>query len=442
MRTLFFLLLTCCFCTSTTSAQVRWTPKKNTAAPQNSAVPAPVLAGSAPSTDGGKILMPAAQQAALIKQDPVWRKALEIHYNAIVTDGHVDVPTLMISDPNYKFAERHATPPHVDLPRMFEGGLDAPFFSIYVGAEYPEGLEAKNRAREEIYVLKSQLASITDKAELATTAAEVRRITKAGKKAILMGIEGGHAIANASPVLLRTFYDLGIRYITLTHVNTNSFADASQSPAKWGGLNEAGRNLVKEMNKLGVLVDISHVADSTFWDALAVSKAPMIASHSSARALTESPRNMTDEMLRALAAKGGVVHINYMTTVVNRALTPAVMEEVYRRLRDDHQNNYYKLWMVVQQVMIEKGIRPGTLDDVVAHIAYVARMLGVDHVGLGSDFDGATMPDGLEDVTKLPYITYKLLKMGFSEKEVYKILGGNTLRVLETAERVAQTWQE
>ncbi|MBL7978259.1 MAG: dipeptidase [Bacteroidetes Order II. Incertae sedis bacterium] len=410
-------------------AQTPWRSKRNVPLVQDNP--------DVPFRDGGKTTMPRSQQATLIRQDPLWRRAIGLHYDAFVMDGHIDVPTLMVSDPNYQFRRRHKTPPHVDLPRMVEGGLDAAFFSIYVGSEYPEGRESINRAKEEIFYLRRQLEGLEDSVRIVTSAADLRNVTSTGKKAILLGIEGGHAIANADFEVLRHFHNEGVRYITLSHVNTNSFADASQSPPKWGGLNEAGRNLVQEMNRLGILVDLSHVADSTFWDALAVSKSPMIASHSSARALTENVRNMTDDMIRALGQRGGVVMVNFMESVVNRQMTKAVMEEVYERLRNDYNNNYYMMWQVISMVQREKGLRPGNLDDVIAHIIHIARIAGVDHVGLGSDFDGATMPDGLEDVTKLPYITYKLLKAGFSEVEVRKILGGNSLRVLAEAERIA-----
>ena len=387
--------------------------------------------------DGGAILMPAGEQAALLRKDRLWKKALQLHYNSIVMDGHVDVPSLVASDANYKFTTRHSTPPHVDLPRMFEGGLDAPFFSIYVAADYPEGRESINRAKEELFYLRQALEPLSDQVEFARNVADIHRITRSGKKAILMGIEGGHAIAHANPETMRYFFQEGVRYVTLTHANTNSFADASQSPPKWGGLNDAGRNLVREMNRLGVLVDISHVADSTFWDALEVSKAPMIASHSACRSLTANVRNMTDDMIRALAEKGGVIMINFMEGAVNRQFTQEVMNEVYRRVQTEHNGNLYAMWQVMGQVQVARGLPPGTIDDVVAHILHAVQVAGVDHVGLGSDFDGATMPAGLDDVTRLPFITYKLLKSGLSERDVQKILGGNVLRLLEDAERIA-----
>lgn len=430
-----FLLLLFVLSLPTSYAQTPWRSKRNTLKTTTATVEPPTTLFA----DGGKIAMPRKQQAELIRQDPLWKKALALHFDALVMDGHIDVPTLIVSDPSYQFRKRHKTPPHVDLPRMYEGGLDAAFFSIYVGAEYPEGRESINRAKEEIFFLRQQLEGLEDSVHIATSVADVRNITQAGKKAILMGIEGGHAIAQADLGVLQNFYTSGIRYVTLSHVNTNSFADASQSPPKWGGLNEAGRSLVREMNRLGILVDISHVADSTFWDALAVSETPMIASHSSARALTENVRNMSDDMIRALAQKGGVVMVNFMESVVNTQMNKAVMDEVYARLRNEYNNNYYMMWQVISMVQREKGLRPGNLEDLIAHLIHVARIAGVDHVGLGSDFDGATMPDGLEDVTKLPYITYKLLKAGFSETDIRKILGGNSLRVLAEAERVAAT---
>ena len=385
-------------------------------------------------TDGGAVRMPVVQQRALLREDPRWAEALRIHYHALVMDGHVDTP--MHLPAGYALRARHRVfEGHVDLPRMFDGGLDAPFFSIYVPAWMGEGPRATNHARALIAAVKGQVTA-SDSAEMAYSAADVRRITRAGKKAILMGLEGGHALA-ASPAVLRELYDAGIRYVTLTHVNTNAWADASQTPARWGGLNDPGRTLIREMNRLGVLVDLSHVSDSTFYDALAVTRTPVILSHSSARALTDVVRNADDAMLRAVADNGGVVMINFYAPMVNRHLTPAVMDEVYRRL-GGRTGDLRRLWDVVAAVRRERGLPGGTLDDVLAHIDHVVRVAGIDHVALGSDFDGARMPAGLDDVTRLPWITFGLLRRGYSEADLYKLLGGNTLRVLDAAERFAK----
>lgn len=388
------------------------------------------------AVDGGAVLMPEVRQRVLVRDDPRWAEALRIHYNALVMDGHIDTPSLMLDD-GYDFGVRHRShEAHVDLPRLFEGGLDAPFFSIYVSAGYGEGERGTQRARDMIAEVKRQVAARADQAEMAYSAADVRRITRSGRKAVLMGLEGGHALAGSVDVL-RELHGAGIRYVTLTHVNTNGWADASQTPPRWDGLNDLGRRMVREMNRLGVLVDLSHVSDAAFYDALEATQAPVILSHSSMRALTDVARNIDDAMLRALAANGGVVMVNYYEPMVNPHLRGDVMEEVYRRL-GGRSGDLRRLWQVAFDVRQERGLPPARLSDVVDHIDHAIQVAGIDHVALGSDFDGARMPPGFDDVTRLPWITYSLLKRGYTEEDLYKVLGGNTLRVLEAAERYAQ----
>jgi membrane dipeptidase len=392
---------------------------------------------TATMVDSGAVAMPGAWRQMLVQRDALWAEALRIHYNAIVVDGHIDTPLLML-DEGYSFTQRHAShQSHVDLPRMFEGGLDAAFFSIYVAPYFGEGEGATARARAMIAELKKQVATRPDSVQIATTADAVRRLTRSGKKAVLMGLEGGHALA-ASPEVLRELYDEGIRYVTLTHINTNAWADASQAPARWDGLNDLGRDLVAEMNRLGVLVDLSHTSDSTFYDALAVSQAPVLVSHSSMRALTPGVRNIDDAMLRALADNGGVVMINFFDAMVNQQQAEA-MAAARNRLPGDTLTH---LWNMLYTVRSERGTPSATLDDVLDHIDHAVQVAGIDHVGLGSDFDGVfDLPDGLQDVTRLPWITHGLLQRGYSEAAIYKILGGNALRVLDEAEAVARRLQ-
>ena len=391
---------------------------------------------TAPATDDGEVAMARVRQRVLIEEDSLWARALRIHYNAIVLDGHIDTPSLML-DKGYRFAVRHRmSAGDVDLPRMFSGGLDAAFFSIYVAGGYGEGGAAVQRARSMMGELKRQVAASDDSAALAYSADDVRRLARQGKKAVLMGLEGGHALAR-SPDTLRMFYEEGIRYVTLTHVNTNSWADASQSLPRWNGLTAKGRQLVRAMNRLGMLVDLSHVSDSTFYDALSVTEAPPMLSHSSSRALVNSVRNVSDDMLRALAEKEGIVMVNFFDPMVNDALTADVMDEVYRRI-EASGTSLRRFWYVVYDVKRERGLPDASVEDVLDHIDHVVEIAGIDHVGLGSDFDGVKdLPTGLHDMTRLPWITYGLLKRGYTEEEIYKILGGNALRVLEEAERVA-----
>ncbi len=354
------------------------------------------------SRDGGTIRLGEPAKSRLLAEDPLWERALTLHYDAIVTDGHIDTPSLMLDDA-YAFGTRH-TPRsgshHVDLPKMIEGGLDAPFFSIYVSRTYGEAPAATDRALAMIAEAKRQVEAL-DGIEMAYSTDDVLRITRSGKKAALMGLEGGHALRGSKDVL-RLLADGGIRYVTLTHTNTNSWADAATDTVRWNGLNDTGRDLIREMNRLGVLVDLSHVSDSTFYDALAVSEAPVILSHSSVRALTDHPRNITDAMLRALADNGGVIMINFFSRYI-----------------------------------AQDGSTSATLDDIIDHIDHAVQIAGVDYVGLGSDFDGVPfLPRGMGDATRLPHITYGLLKRGYSDDDVRKILGGNTLRVLAEAERI------
>lgn len=388
-------------------------------------------------TDGGAIRMSPIRTRVLIREDTLWERALRIHYDAIVVDGHVDVPSLMVDD-GYDFRVRHpAHAAHVDLPRMYEGGLDAAFFSVYVAHHYGEGPRAVARARLQIEAVKRQVEAVPDSAEIARTADDVRRIAASGRKAVLLGLEGGNALA-ASVDTLEALYESGIRYVTLTHVNNNSWAESSQSPPQWGGLTERGRVMVKHMNRLGVAVDLSHVSDATFYDALEVSSAPVILSHSSARALVDNVRNADDAMLRALAGNGGIVMINFFDAVVNPHLTDDVMAEAYERL-GGRRTSLNNLWSVIYEIVRERGLPGATLSDVVDHIEHAVDVAGVDHVGLGSDFDGIfDVPAGLQDVTRLPWITYELLRRGYFEEDINKILGGNVLRVMDEVERIAR----
>ena len=372
--------------------------------PSASDVPSPTAsaAEAAPDStamsDGGAVALPEAVVRRLVAEDSLWAEALRIHYDAIVVDGHIDTPSLMLND-GYRLGDRHRRH-HVDLPRMTEGGLDGAFFAAYVARSYGEGPEATDRALAMLTEVDRQVGTL-DGAEIARTAADVRRIARAGKKAVLLGLEGGHAL-QADRDVLRLLWANGVRYVTLTHTNTNAWADASTDAPRWGGLNDIGRGLVHEMNRLGVLVDLSHVSDDTFADALAATEAPVIVSHSSCRALYDHARNVPDDLLRGVADNGGVVMVNFY---------------------DDYL-----------------GAGRVTLDTVLDHLDHAITVAGPDHVGLGSDFDGVpSLPEGLGDVTRLPWITYGLLRRGHSEADVRKVLGGNVLRVMERAEAVSDS---
>ena len=350
-------------------------------------------------------------------------RAAKLHREAIVIDTHNDITSPM-TDEGYDLGPRSTTgKTQTDLPRMKEGGLDAEFFAIYVAADYAKKGGAARRAMEMIDGVYEQVRRHPESLEMAYTSDDIRRIAKSGKIAALMGIEGGHAIEDSLSAL-RIFYQLGVRYMTLTHTNTNNWADSAGgigNPAekKHNGLSDFGKEVVREMNRLGMMVDISHVSDDTFRACLEVSKAPLIASHSSARALTNVPRNMTDEMIKAVANHGGVVMVNFYNGFIN--------------------TEYAK----PGSPMPTKGADTATFEMLMQHFEHIIKVAGIDHVGIGSDFDGVEgkLPPGMEDISKLPNITYALLKRGYSEADVRKVLGENLLRTMAEVERVAKKLQ-
>ena len=392
------------------------------------ASPVPQLADSAIRSIG----LPDSLVHELVAQDPLWTDALRIHFDAIVLDGHVDTPWRMVED-DLDIHERNAVH-HLDLPRMAEGGLDAAFFALFVSRTYGEGQDATDRALAMLAEVERQLDR-TDEAEIARTAADVERLAGEGRRAILLGLEGGHAL-QASPDVLRELADRGVRYVTLNHTNSNSWSDSSQDRPLHGGLTDTGRQLVAEMNRLGVLVDLSHSSDATVADVFEVAQAPVVFSHSSCRALVDNVRNVTDAQLRQLADNGGLVMINVYSPVVNAHLTPDVMAAAYARVEADG-GDLAGLWGAVEAERQARGLGNATLSDVLDHIDHAVQVAGIDHVGLGTDFDGIPLtPDGLGDVTRLPWITHGLLKRGYAEEGIRKILGGNALRVLAEAETI------
>jgi len=373
--------------------------------------------------------------------------ARALHHDAIVVDTHIDTPQRLL-DEGFDLAPRDAKG-HFDLPRAREGGLDAGFMSIYVDMRRYQGPEATKRALQLIDTVYEQAARHPDQLLVATGAADVRRAHAEGKIALLMGMEGGTPIADDLR-LLRVFHRLGVRYMTLTHSLANNWADSSTDEPKHNGLTGFGKEVVREMNRLGILVDISHVSDKTFYDALEISQAPLIASHSSCRALCDHPRNMTDEMIKALAAKGGVIQITYVTGFIDQAYATAFKQfedefwARYRALSGEHPKDDKALQAAREKLFAEYRTRLPRVpwERIVDHIDHAVKLVGADHVGLGSDFDGATMPDGMDDCTQLPRLTQALLDRGYSESDIRKILGGNTLRILEEAERVAARLQK
>ena len=379
--------------------------------------------------------------------DQISEKARKLHYRAIVVDTHDDTTgPMMTGEDGFDLAKRN-TKGHIDIPRMREGGLDAIFFSIYIPATVT-GPEAIKRALRLIDTVHEHARKLPNDLILATTAADVRRAAKEGKIAALMGMEGGHMIDDDLGAL-RMFARLGVRYLTLTHSRKTNWAGSSGETENTG-LTEFGREVVRELNRQGVMVDISHVSDKTFWDALETSQAPMIASHSSCRAIGSAPRNMTDDMIKALAKKGGVIQITFVDSFISQELRDAqeaVREEqrvkVEAAQKSCAENDSACRRDAARRVRDEYASRMPvvTWEKIIEHIDHAVKLAGPDHVGLGSDFDGATMPKGMDDVTYLPRITDALLKKGYREKDIEKILGGNLLRVMEEVERTSQRLQ-
>src|SRR5436190_9704829 len=379
-----------------------------------------------------------------VAADSVSEKAKKLTHSAIVVDTHDDT-TQRLLDPKFDLGVRHADG-SIDIPRMKEGGLDGIFFSIWMSGKVT-GPEAVKRATAQIDAVREQVRKHPNQMVLATTAAEVRAAKKQGKIAALMGVEGGHMI-NSDLNVLRTYASLGVRYMTLTHSIDVEWADSSTGKAAHNGLTDFGKDVVREMNRLGVIVDISHVSDKTFYDALALSKAPMFASHSSCRAICDAPRNMTDQMIKDLAAKGGVIQINYHVGFLSQefrdaekkdpSINEAISAEVVKRCGDNEGCQLIEGDRITREY-VEQGKLPRVeFGKIIEHIEHAVKVAGVDHVGLGSDFDGANMPYGMEDATKLPKITEALLQKGYSEGDVRKILGENTLRVMTQVERVSR----
>jgi membrane dipeptidase len=377
------------------------------------------------------------------RDERLWKRALEIHRKAIVIDSHNDVTTPMTND-DYDLSGPPPVPYRTSIDRMKEGGLTAEFFSVYIKPHYAESGGAARRTLDMIDSVYRAVERHPNDLTLATSVAEIRRAKKQGKIAALMGIEGGHAIED-SLAALREFYRLGIRYMTLTWNNTNNWADAGRGEKKHNGLSEFGREVVLEMNRLGMMVDVSHVSDKTMSDALDVSKAPIIASHSSARALSNVPRNIPDDLLKMIASKGGVVQVNFYTMFLDAATVGPQSEARDARLKaqQDAINEKYKddperRAEESDKLEAANPLPPLPISKLIDHIDHIVKVAGIDSVGIGADFDGANdLPEGARDVSMLPNITYELLKRGYSEKDIRKILGENFLRVFADVERVS-----
>ena len=401
----------------------------------------------------GCVLLLACVAAA--QTSTVTARARAIHDSALVIDTHADTPQRFL-DGNYDIASTDPRDPgHISLDKARLGNLGAEFFSIWVEPKSNEGHFARHTL-DLIDSVYEQAARHPDRMMMAYSVADIEWARKARKLAALLGIEGGHSIENDIH-LLRDFYRLGVRYMTLSWSNTNEWADSSgdlDNPKiqHHNGLTDFGKQVVLEMNRLGMMVDISHVADKTFWDAIATTKAPVIASHSSARALSNHPRNMTDDMLRAVGKNGGVVDVNFYSAFVDEDYRKAA--EAQKKDREAAVDAYVAQQQAagrtvtyldkdrIEREWAAKIPRP-PLKSLIDHIDHIAKVSGVDHVGLGSDFDGVSgaMPEGMDSAADLPKITQALLDRGYSADDIRKILGGNLLRVFREVERVSREMQ-
>jgi membrane dipeptidase len=376
----------------------------------------------------------------------------EVHRSALIVDAHADTTQRML-DSGYDLANPPAgSDAHIDFAKIKAGNLGAEFFSIWVEpSDQNKGHYAK-RTLELIDSVLEQARKHPKQMMMAFGPADIERAHREGKFAALMGIEGGHSIENSMP-LLRDFYRLGVRYMTLTWSNTNEWADSSGDEKDTKiqhheGLTQFGREVVREMNRLGMMVDVSHVSDKTFWATMTITRAPVIASHSSARALTNHPRNMDDKMLRAVGQNGGVVMVNFFSSFIDDNFRTAYAAQSPER--NAAQKKAEEEWQAAhpgQPVPYEVGDKIGKqwaaklqrppLSSLIDHIDHIAKVAGVDHVGLGSDFDGvSSLPTGIDSAADLPKITEELMKRGYSAQDVKKILGGNIMRAFREVEQV------
>jgi membrane dipeptidase len=379
--------------------------------------------------------------------DDIAERARKLHFSSIVLDTHDDTTQRFFSK-DYDLGKRNPDG-HVDIPRMREGGMNAIFFSIWIDGRIM-GPPAVQKALDQIDAVHENVRKYSKDMVFCRTAEDVRRAHAQGKIAALIGVEGGHMIGNDIRVL-RMFGDLGVRYMTLTHFYNDEWADSSTDKPAHNGLTDFGKDIVREMNRQGFMVDISHVSDKTFYDALEVSKAPLMASHSSCRALCNHVRDMSDDMIKALAAKGGVIQINYERSFIDQAYKDASDREsggvvaqfdAFKKACGDDQECFTRMATDAEKKLTAEGKLPHvSWEKIIDHIDHVVKLVGPDHVGLGSDFDGATMPDGMEDCSKLPKITEALMRKGYKDEDIRKILGGNLLRVLEQNEKVSKELQ-
>jgi membrane dipeptidase len=378
------------------------------------------------------------------------KKANKIHDEIVSIDTHTDTP-LNFLDENFdigQWNDYETTRTRVDFPRMKAGRLDASFMAVFIGQgpRTEEGNQkAKSRALEIFSALHEKVKLYPEQAEIALNSDDVYRIKKDGKSTVYIGVENGYPIGNDLS-MIQEFYNLGARYITLCHTKNNDICDSStdKKGQEFNGLSSFGEDVVKEMNQLGMLVDVSHISDSAYFDVLKLSKAPIIASHSSVRAICDNPRNFSDEMLYALKENKGVIQICILSDYVKTPLPSPERDSVFQVLREKY-NHFEGLTEIQYQEAVKEWratdkLYPkelATVSDVVDHIDYVVNTIGVDYVGIGTDFDGGGGVNGCKDVSEMKNITVELLKRGYNKEEIGKIWSGNFLRVFKEVEKLA-----
>jgi membrane dipeptidase len=378
-------------------------------------------------------------------QPDISAKARDLHFRSLVMDTHTDT-TQRFLDGDFDLGARHADG-SVDIPRMREGGLGAIFFAVWIKGTIT-GPEAVERALAQIAAIRRQVARHPNDLAPAVTAADIRSAQAAGKIAVLTAVEGGHMM-NGDLDVLREFASLGVSYMTLTHNQNTDWADASTAKPAHDGLSEFGKQAIGEMNRLGMIVDVSHISDKALSDVLEVSEAPVLASHSSCRALCQSPRNLTDGMIEALAARDGVMQINFHMGFLSQEFRDAekaqpelgkqMEAEAVRRCGENEACQILESDKIVRGFVAEGRLPRVDWKLIIDHIDHAVKVAGIDHVGIGSDFDGAEMPYGMEDAACLPRITDALLRRGYSEAGIEKILGGNALRLMQDVEARAKS---
>lgn len=359
------------------------------------------------------------------------KKAVELNQNSLVIDFHCD--TLQYVLMRGKDLSKRGETGAVDIPRLKEGGVNTQVFAAWVDSIF-KGPFATKRALKLIDAMYEVLEKNPNSLELVLNSSDVERLARNNKIGALLGIEGGHAL-DGDIRILRNFHRLGVRLITLTWSNSNEIGDSSDDKPIHNGLSEFGKSVVKEMNRLGMIIDLSHASDKTFWDVLGITKKPVVASHSNCRSIVKVPRNLTDDMIKAIAKNGGVIGINFYSGFVDDEFNKKYIE--WRKSQPPRERKAFKdpeKWAEYKFSFFETPlpIQGPPLESLSKHIDHIYKLVGPDHIGLGSDFDGIdSAPVGLEDVSKLPNLTEALLKRGYTEKEIKKILGENFLRVIK-----------